>query len=103
MQTARSQRCPEEGAITDFIKAASNGFSQITLQGGNFEFPYGDTAFGLNCPQMRCDEGSLGTIDFSHDTTPPSLHLDTGDPFNFPAGTIMHGFVDVFLGNLWYQ
>jgi len=91
----------DDKTIRYFENAASSRYSLITLEGGNFDFPYGKTNFGLQCPQERCDEGSLGTIDFSHHNG--TLHLDTADPFHFPAGTLLHGLVDVFLGNFWYQ
>ena len=56
---------------------------------------------GLDCGLTeRCDEGSLGTLDFSHDDG--TFHLDTADPFNFPGGTFQHVLVDVFLGNFFY-
>ena len=58
--------------------------------------------FGLACPQKRCDLGSLGTLDFSHDNG-TTFHLDSADPYTDLAGAITHGIVDYFLGNVWYQ
>ena len=91
----------DEATIKNFISAASRNYSQVTREGGNFDFPFGNTNFGRNCPQERCDKGSLGTIDFSHNNG--TLHLDTADPFTDVAGLFTHGLVDVFLGNYWYQ
>jgi RHS repeat-associated protein len=96
--------------ITDFIKAASKAYNKnggLTLEGGNFHFPSED-ANGISIfssfscgSTKRCDVGSLGTLDFSHNDG--TLHLDTADPFNFPVGAFTHGLVDVFLGYYWYE
>jgi hypothetical protein len=71
------------------------------LQGGNFDFEASDSLLAsLSCPMERCDEGSIGTIDYSHDDG--TLHLDTADPFNFPGGTFLLLGVDFILGNFFY-
>ena len=87
--------------IDEFIQGNSS-FDPNTAQlgGGNFDFQAQSLGSFLNCANERCDEGGLGTIDYSHNDG--TLHLDTADPFNFPGGTFLHTAVDVFLGNIFY-
>jgi len=92
----------DPGRIAAFI--AANPFSDsVQLVGGNFDFnnlnAQGNAIINVLCPQQRCDEGELGTLDFSHNDG--TFHLDTSNPFNFPWGTLEH-LVDVGLGNFWY-
>ena len=93
----------EQGAndnqLAAFINVNSKNFGQITLNGGNFDFNGADL-FNFGCSNNRCDEGALGTLDFSHMNG--TFHLDTADPYNFPGGTLVHFGVDVLGGNLWY-
>ncbi len=98
------------GVSSDKIQAfinANNSFDSNTVQieGGNFDFlnpvdQFGNPIIDLSCPMERCDEGRLGTLDFSHNDG--TFHLDTADPYNFPGGTLEHFFVDLFLGNFFY-
>jgi hypothetical protein len=87
--------------IQAFIQANSFDPDTVQLEGGNFDFQVSASLLGsLNCPEERCDEGGLGTIDYSHNDG--TLHLDTADPFNFPIGTLEHTVVDFFLGNIFF-
>jgi hypothetical protein len=77
----------------------------VQLQGGNFDFTipvdqFGNYLLDFGCSHERCDEGSLGTLDFSHNDG--TFHLDTADPFNFLGGPFMHLGVDLLLGNVFY-
>jgi RHS repeat-associated protein len=90
-----------------FVSANSSpDWASVANGGGNFDFSatgpgYDFTGLGSACPYGRCDEGGLGTLDFSHDYG-TSFHLDTGDPYNFPTGTFTHGWYDVIGGNTWW-
>ncbi len=74
------------------------------VEGGNVNLPISGVGYNFapfaTCPQERCDLGSLGTLDFSHDNG--AFHLDAGDPFHFPGGTSRHIGVDILGGNLLY-
>jgi RHS repeat-associated protein len=69
------------------------------LAGGNYNFLLGvDIQAGLDlsgCFDMRC-----GGFDSLHFAYPGTVHLDTANPFAYwGLGAIVHGFVDVLLGN----
>jgi len=96
--------------IHDLIWKNSNDLNDkgyIPLEGGNFMFSgtnlFPGIASSAGCIGGRCDVAGIGTLDFGTFGHPPdTFHLDTGNPYNFPGGTLLHGFVDVFLGNFWY-
>jgi hypothetical protein len=105
LQAALQAAGVQPGRIQDLISAfiqENSSFNPATVQlgGGNFDFQAQSLGAFLNCVNERCDEGGLGTIDYSHNDG--TLHLDTADPFNFPGGTFLHTAVDVLLGNLFY-
>jgi hypothetical protein len=69
------------------------------LAGGNYNFSLGvDIQSELDlsgCFDLRC-----GGFDSLHFAYPGTVHLDTANPFSYwGLGAIVHGFVDVLLGN----
>jgi hypothetical protein len=89
-----------QSTIDEFMALnGSPNWATIPIEGGNFDFQGASLFTGLAniCPWKRCDEGSLGTLDFSHDDG--TFHLDTADPYNFPGGTLVHIGIDVLGGN----
>jgi RHS repeat-associated protein len=95
---------------TNFINYVSENFSDLKVAGGNVDFfswgvadtgGFDFTTWGLACPNGRCDEGALGTLDFSHGAG-DRFHLDTGDPYTDLLGALFHLGVDVILGNTAY-
>jgi RHS repeat-associated protein len=87
-------------AVLAFIRENNNpqDLSTLMLHGGNFDWYGSITQFGLDCQHLRCDEGDLGTIDFSHNGgMSPTFHLDTADPYGL--GIFQHSLVDVLGGN----
>lgn len=97
----------EAGAAPKEIRAflSANAFPDwrsVRIKGGNFHFTAADNFLALmnGSPHRRCDQGTLGTLDFSHGGN--SVHLDTADPFNFPVGTFRHLVVDIIGGSYWH-
>lgn len=93
--------------VNAFVSANSSpDWASVANEGGNFDFSttglgYDFTNLGTNCAFGRCDEGALGTLDFSHNYG-TTFHLDAGDPYNFPGGTLTHLGIDVIGGNAWW-
>jgi RHS repeat-associated protein len=106
--SALEARNTDPGQITAFINYVSEHFSEIDIEGGNVNFfslgtdsvgqSFNFTAFG--CSNERCDEGALGTLDFSHNNG--MFHLDTADPYSGVWGALAHFGVDLILGNTAY-
>jgi len=71
------------------------------LKGGNYNFLLSGLAPDLaSCSGGRC--GFFNSLHFNSATNPTSVHLDTANPFVFPAGTLVHLFADYILGNtIW--
>jgi hypothetical protein len=97
-------------AFESAVLAQYNSLQGIPLEGGNFDFVNSTvdasgnpSSFNFGCLGGRCVVGDYGfsTLDFSHGNG--TFHLDTGLPWDFPFGTIAHVFVDVYLGNGFYQ
>ena len=66
------------------------------LNGGNYNFA---TTYGpddINCSSTRCDGGI-------HFPGSGLVHLDTANPYGGVGGLFEHFFVDVFLGNVYYN
>lgn len=97
----------EAGAAPKGIRAflsanASPDWRSVRIKGGNFHFTGADSFHALInvSPHQRCNQGSLGTLDFSHGRN--SLHLDAANPFNFPIGTFRHLIIDIIGGSYWH-
>jgi RHS repeat-associated protein len=104
-----NQKGVTDEQINQFLDVNDEYLSQITLEGGNFHFlnlvnpqdPGAGQIFNFGCDQKRCDEGALGTLDFSHGGG-NTFHLDTADPYTDLGSAAVHFVVDVFGGSvLW--
>lgn len=87
--------------------------SSPPMQGGNYDFSYADATGNLlipidgqyvdpnefGCAFSRC--GLMDTLDYSHGDG--TFHVDTGNPWFFPIGTVAHSFVDLLGGNTWWS
>jgi RHS repeat-associated protein len=105
---ALEDRGVNESDIKTFENFVSENFSGTDIEGGNANFSsYGTTSNGqsfdfgnFGCPEERCDQGALGTLDFSHNNA--MFHLDTADPYSGVWGALAHFGVDLILGNTAY-
>ena len=107
-------------ALTDAIVAANPGLDwgdvygdlqYLYTKGGNANFSYeGDVSdlgfvpgYDTGGCELTCRYGGIPSIHMpgSDAEGDPILHLDSGDPlWGFGLGAIVHGFVDVLLGNI---
>jgi hypothetical protein len=72
------------------------------LKGGNFNFLTGGLIVDLGpCLSVRC--GFFGSLHFNSVKNPTSVHFDKANPYIFPAGTLVHLFVDVIFGNTFWS
>jgi RHS repeat-associated protein len=99
-----------DGSNWDYIYNHLNpydGNGNLQIWGGNADFNWtGDPSFLDFVPQSDWDKGgcefswrygSMNAIHFDNG----SFHLDTaGVNWDFPIGAVIHGFVDVLLGNI---
>ena len=99
-----------DGSNWDAIYNALNPYNvsgSLQIQGGNVDFGWeGDPSLLSFVPssawlaggcELACRYGSMGAIHFNYNM----FHLDTASPtWGFGLGLLMHGFGDVFLGNI---
>lgn len=99
-----------DGANWDYIYNHLNpykpGTEDLNIQGGNVDFTWtGDPSYLSFVPQSAWDTGGCtlcryGSMEAIH-YNDGLFHLDTASPaWGWGLGLIMHGFVDVFLGNI---
>jgi hypothetical protein len=89
--------------VYDQLPSSSSG---VGLEGGNYDFTYGNIQINgqsfnpiddFGC--ARC--GAFNTLDFSH--RDGTFHVDTANPWFVPFGSVAHLAVDIIGGNTWWR
>jgi RHS repeat-associated protein len=108
---ATKQGVTDPNDVVDMIQQVYDQLSAQTpsLGGGNYDFSYKDADGNLliqingayvdpnefGCGSSRC--GILDSLDYSHHDG--TFHIDTGNPYAFPVGTLAHLGWDIVGGN----
>lgn len=101
------------GCIQQVYDQLPSKSSDVTLTGGNYDFSYKDSSGNLDifvngqavdpndfgCAFSRC--GTTDSLDYSHGDG--TFHVDTGNVWFVPVGTVLHLVVDVLGGQTWWR
>jgi hypothetical protein len=106
-----------QGMLASILGVNPSALTPTGLTGGNADFTISQQVGNnyIQDPDSGCSAGAFGTrcddpdlhftqmYDNSGNPNGYSLHMDSGDLYSLPFGPIVHGFIDVILGNTIFQ